>query len=149
MSTLMELEEPFRTKWRKGYLQTHPNGRNYICLYNSVSDRSLISYARYLLSVKEGHFLSKEVEADHINGVSNDDRFQNLQPLPAFQNKTKAFFQQEIQEELRLLVCPNCWGEFVREAHEVDFKLRNGKTPFCSRRCASLYYHNCKKILLR
>ena len=32
---LLYLQEPFKTQWRKGYLQTHPNGRKYVCLYNT------------------------------------------------------------------------------------------------------------------
>lgn len=40
---VIDLEDPFKTIWRKGYLQTHPNGRQYVCLYDSNRDRTIIS----------------------------------------------------------------------------------------------------------
>lgn len=89
MSTLINLEEPFKSRWRKGYLQTHPNGRRYICLFNSDDDRSLVSYARYLLSVRQGQFLPDEIEADHRDNDPANDSPDNIQPLSGKDNKRK------------------------------------------------------------
>jgi hypothetical protein len=87
---LIELEEPFKSRWRKGYLQTHPNGRQYICLFNDQMDRTLISCARYQLSVKEGKFLSSELDADHIDDDPTNDSPDNVQPLSVKENIRKA-----------------------------------------------------------
>ena len=80
MSSLIELEEPFRSLWRKGYLQQHPSGRKYVHLYNSDSNRSLISYARYLLCVKEGRILPDNIEADHSDNNCTNDCINNIAP---------------------------------------------------------------------
>lgn len=114
MSTLIELEEPFRSVWRKGYLQTHKDGRQYVCLFNSNSDRSLISYARYLVSVREGKFLPDEVEVDHKDDDKTNDHSDNLQILSGRENNRKAAIAKRgkiVSEEIRL--CEVCGDQFT------------------------------------
>jgi hypothetical protein len=72
-----------------GYNQTI-RGRNYIYMWNRSSDkRSLISKARYELSVKEGRVLTKEEEADHVDNNPLNDLNSNLQILSPADNKRK------------------------------------------------------------
>lgn len=89
MSTLIELEEPYKSRWRKGYLQIHPNGRKYICLFNGQNDRSLVSYARYLKSVQLGYFIDADMEVDHEDDNFQNDSVSNLQLLSPLDNLRK------------------------------------------------------------
>jgi hypothetical protein len=45
MSALIDLEEPFKSKWQKGYLITQADGRRSVILFNTNEDRSTIAYA--------------------------------------------------------------------------------------------------------
>ena len=58
-STKIDLEYPYNTKWKYGYLNINSEGRRTLTLYNSPSDRSSTQYARYLLAVSLGSFLQK------------------------------------------------------------------------------------------
>jgi hypothetical protein len=89
MSSIIELEEPFKSLYRKGYLQLFPNGRKYIHLYNSDKDRTLISYARYMLSVKYGYLVSDDVDADHKDNDFTNDNIDNIQSLSKVENIRK------------------------------------------------------------
>jgi len=76
----IELEEPFNSMWSYGYLVTNPKNRKNICLVNNRLDdtRTTISYARYLISVKLGMFISKDYEVDHIDDDKTNDNIDNL-----------------------------------------------------------------------
>lgn len=128
MSALIDLEEPFKSRWRKGYLQTHPNGRKYVKLYNSNSDSSLISYGRYLLCVTMGMLLPPEVDADHIDDNSTNDSVTNLQPLSQYENRRKSVLSN--MGKIRIDTaqqCEECGGKIFSS------KLRR----FCTKSCAS------------
>ncbi len=45
--------------------------------------------------------------------------------------------EQKHPANFRTLVCPVCKKHFVKPAHRVDFKIKRGKTPCCSRSCGS------------
>lgn len=113
MTTLIELEEPFRSKWRKGYLQKHPNGRQYVHLYNNDRERSLISFARYLLCVKEGKMLDSNLDADHVDNDPANDSTCNVQSLSKLDNIRKGhiahrgFIQKDLDQR-----CVICCGVF-------------------------------------
>lgn len=114
MSSLIELEEPFRSMWRKGYLQMHGNGRRYVCLFNSNSDRTIISYARYLLCVKEGRIVDSDIHADHADDDRSNDHSDNIQPLTALENirkghlSSRGFIQSDVQQ-----ICVVCRDAFL------------------------------------
>lgn len=85
----IELHELYASKWKAGYLQTSKSGRRYLVLYNSNTDRTITSYARYLLSVKIGRFLEDGEEADHIDEDRTNDDPNNLQVVSCTDNKRK------------------------------------------------------------
>lgn len=67
---VIPVEYPFNLKWRKAYLIMGSENRRMVCLCNSKSDRTTISYARYLLSVKLGRELRDDETAEHY-GVAH------------------------------------------------------------------------------
>jgi hypothetical protein len=58
-------------------------------LYNNDKDRSLISYARYLLSVKEQRFIPEGIEADHDDNDRTNDDPNNICALTSKENTRK------------------------------------------------------------
>lgn len=143
MSSLIDLEEPFRSVWRKGYLQTHPSGRKYIHLYNSDNDRSIVSYGRYLLCVKEGRFVETGIEADHIDNDFTRDVPENIQGLPATDNVRKAHLSSrgsiKSEEDQFCVICGSafrlkkdratCGTAECKSAHLRQTSLANGNRP--------------------
>ena len=85
----IELESPYKEMWRKGYLVTNTEGRRNIILFNSRSERTTVSYARYLMSVSLGYFVPPEYEVDHIDDDKTNDILSNLQLLSSTENKKK------------------------------------------------------------
>ena len=88
--TKITLEEPYASVWRRGYLVTNSENRRTLILYNSSTDRSSCQYARYLLAVKIGRFLTAAEEADHIDGDKTNDSVANLQVLSKAANIRKS-----------------------------------------------------------
>ena len=89
--------------------------------------RTSMTYARYLVSVKEGRRLKWNEEADHINNDHKDDRIENLQVLPKFVNNSKDRVRTHTD-----LVCSNCQKKFKRLSAQVKIKNLN---YFCTREC--------------
>lgn len=147
---LIELQEPFRSCWNKGYLQQHPSGRRYVVLFNSNEDRTIISYARYLMSVHIGNFIPDGFEVDHKDDDETNDDINNLQILTSLQNQLKRQmrYAEEIQEWYGFH-CANCEIPFIITKREVDKRLSSGvEMAFCGRSCAASYHHAKKKALL-
>ncbi len=96
----LELEEPFKSRWQRGYLVTNSENRKNVVLYNSEADRSSISYARYLLSVKHGRFLTSNEEVDHIDDDKTNDDFSNLQLLTQEQNRIKENYNYIMNKQI-------------------------------------------------
>lgn len=141
---LLKLEEPFKSKWNKGYLQIHDNNRKYICLFNSDNDRTLISYARYLMGVKLGYEVPSQYEVDHIDNDKTNDDINNLQLLTQEQNLIKQ--QWHYIEHIQVcygVECNWCGTHFLLTERQVKMKLAAGVNDiFCSRRCAAYFYGN-------
>ena len=132
----IELQEPFKSKWSKGYKRTSKkDGRTRIDLVNSSKERTTISYARYLLSVRVGRELMENEEADHIDGNRSNDDITNLQILHKDLHLEKTLLDREGRLHYRLR-CPQCRKEFQAQANQS----RNGKKlKFCSRSCNGIF----------
>lgn len=134
MSTRIELEYPYNERWRKGYVVTNPEGRKTLILFNSEKDRSSTQYARYLMAVKLGRFLTSEETVDHIDGDRRNNSIDNLQILSLAENIRKTFKKEDYH-----CVCPICGKEFniprqsVRN-DESRTRILSGKRC-CSREC--------------
>lgn len=85
----IQLAPLYANLWRSGYLQTSAEGRKYLVLFNSNKDRTISSYARYVLAVKIGRLLTEDEEADHIDEDRTNDAPDNLQLLSSKDNKIK------------------------------------------------------------
>jgi hypothetical protein len=110
-------------------------GRRVIVLYKSSSERTSISYARYLLSLKIGRELRDNEEADHIDGNKLNDHPNNLQILTRLENNRK-----DRQRTYVKLTCPQCHAVFARERRQTHI-IKGGRPTCCSRSCAGKYQH--------
>lgn len=130
---VLNLESPFKEIWRKAYLRVGKDGRKRVDLVNWPDSRTTISYARYLLSVKECRFLEDWEEADHKDGDRTNDELSNLQILTKDEHKAKTKVELSGLTILSYL-CANCGNEFERRQGQV-----RGENPFCSRACNAKY----------
>lgn len=134
----IELEYPYSSKWKFGYLVINPENRKTVILFNTSKDRSSVSYARYLMSVKLGRLLSTNEHVDHKDDDKTNDVLSNLQILtPAENNKKSARGLSVVQ-----LQCQCCKTDFVRENRLMHSPR---KTISCSRKCSSnLQFNKCQ-----
>jgi HNH endonuclease len=134
----IDLKYPFSGKWKKGYLVTNKEPRRNVILYNSDSDRTTISYARYLMSVHLGRFLEKSEQVDHINHNKIDDRIDNYQILTLQENRAKEVARKG---RLRSLIkCPVCEETFsIRKGNSQAVDCNKGKVSCCSKICSNTF----------
>ena len=85
----IELQSPYKELYKRGYLRQDKQGRRRVDLVNSEQDRTTVSYARYLVSVKEGRLLLPDEEVDHIDNDGSNDDIHNLQILSKEEHKAK------------------------------------------------------------
>lgn len=123
-------------------MMDNKEGRATLTLYNSHSDRSSTQYARYLLSVKLGRFLTKSETVDHIDGDKTNNSLDNLQLLSLGDNVRKSHKKDDY-----VLVCPVCGNTFVRSHSHPSVRgkkklerMRRGELC-CSRKCGGIYSH--------
>lgn len=83
------LEGPYKTMYRLAYLIVANEGRRNVALYNSQSDRTTVSYARYRMTVLLNKLIPEGMEVDHIDDNSCNDADSNLQLLTKAQNLAK------------------------------------------------------------
>lgn len=137
------LQEPFLSKWSKGYkVYDTTTGRYRVVLYNNQNDISGMSYARYLMSVKLGHEVPPQYVVDHIDDDKTNDDINNLQILTAEQNRIKQ--QWHYIEHVQVcygVECNWCGVHFLLTERDVKTRLAKGVTDvFCSRSCASSFH---------
>lgn len=138
---LLELQDPFRSKWRKGYIRECPDGRKRVDLFNSNRDRTTISYSRYLFSVHSGEIVPDNVTIDHVDEDKSNDDISNLQPLSPEENvrKRNTYYRENIQVKYEML-CPECGSKIVLTKSQARSRKDNMRT-FCSRTWAGKFYH--------
>lgn len=113
--------------------------RNYAILVpldNSNKKRTTISYARYLMSVKEGRILNSWEEVDHIDNNKQNDSLDNLQILTKKQNKEKQI--KTLSHQMCKLKCPNCGKIFYRRKNKTHL-IKGGTYTSCSRKCSGCF----------
>lgn len=87
------------------------------------------------------------LQVDHINGVHNDNREDNLRWLcPNCHSQTPTYAKFSHGEsghstagpELTEIICTQCKGSFKREKRIIDSKKKYGQEDFfCSRKCST------------
>lgn len=85
----IKLEYPYNTQWKIGYVVINKDNRRTLLLANG-KQRSSTQYARYLLAVKLGRFLTQTETVDHIDGDKTNDDINNLQILSRKENIRKS-----------------------------------------------------------
>lgn len=142
----IQLQPPFNSKWRKGYLRYNPDmDRNYVDLYNTHIDRTTVPYARYLMGVYLGYEVPEELEVDHKNNIRTDDRIENLQLLTQEENRLKQeWWISAMVVQWTIMPCSYCGGLLYITQRELNF--RTNENICCSVSCARKYSFNISGV---
>lgn len=133
---IIELQEPFKSLWSKGYLVVNPENRRNVILYNSDLDRTTISYARYLMCVKIGYILGPEYEVDHKDDDKTNDDINNLQILTKEENRIKQEYRYMMTQQVCYgYECAWCGTRFILTERQVKMRLKTTNNAYCSRSC--------------
>lgn len=112
--------------------------RQYITLRDLETKKlKTMSYARYLLSVKEKRILNTDETVDHIDNNKLNDNIENLQILTSEQNIVKYLTEVHKPKDLFEFICPNCNKVIYKDKRQLHKKQ---KLFFCSRHCSGYYY---------
>lgn len=128
----IELQYPFNQRYKYGYIVKNRENRRIVVLYNTEVDRTSISYARYLISVKLKRFLCDSEHVDHIDDDKTNDAISNLQILSPKQNAKKTRHAISL-----IFQCPVCNKYFSLTKQKAHKKIN----PCCSRRCGGIKSH--------
>ena len=148
--TKINLEEPFKSSWKFGYLSTNKDGRKSLKLYKSDNVRRSISYARYLMSVHLGYEIPSHLEVDHINDDKTDDRIGNFELKTHKENykKYRKHYTDNIQQKYSQ-ICNNCKNQFNILKYDYEQKIkRNTKNFYCCKECEIEYHEKNRKKLI-
>lgn len=141
MSTKIELNYPYNERWKSGYLVTNKENRKTVILVNNKNDRSSTQYARYLMAVELGRFLTEHETVDHIDNDKTNDSLDNLQILSRSENNIKQFKKPDA-----ILTCPVCKNTFTRTQSQLRGKKERAALNLiaCSRSCGGKLSHITK-----
>ena len=119
--------------------KSNSKGRRIIGLYsrNKNPKRLTMSYARYLLCLKEKRILSRNEQADHKDGNKTNDNLNNLQILTPTENNKKRVTEHGISRMMVKLICPTCDNVFTIEKNQ-SFISKQGYYTTCGRKCMYL-----------
>lgn len=130
----IKLEYPYESY--DGYLVTNSENRKNVCLIDKVTKkRTTISYARYLMSVKEQRILFPEEQVDHIDGNKTNDSVNNLQILSKGDNNRKNVMETNRTRKMVKMICPNCNNIFEKPLNMTHLQ-RKGHYTSCSKKCS-------------
>ena len=107
---------------------------------SDTSERTTLSFARYVMSVKLGRLLDTATEhVDHINNNKSDDRIENLQILSPEENKKKQQdYYKSLNPDKMEINCSFCGDVFKILIKNHRYHTKQGRTKFnCSRKCAA------------
>jgi len=98
--------------------------------------RITMSYARYLMCVKEQRILSKDETVDHIDEDRKNDSIDNLQILTIKQNQEK-YAVNRVSKKMVVLKCPICEKIFEKPYNHCSLFIgsKRAKVSYCSRQC--------------
>ena len=99
--------------------------------------RTTISYARYLMSVKEKRILNNNEEVDHIDNNKMNDDINNLQILTKIENIIKE--NKKNGRKMVELKCPNCGKIFNRRRKNTHLTISKRTYTACSRKCSTTF----------
>lgn len=131
----------------KVYVEYHSKENRRYAILNPIDKSKKLtsmSYARYLMSVKEGRILHSDEQVDHIDNNPMNDDINNLQILTPNENRKK---QAEATTKAYVkLKCPMCGKIFIKDKGHVHLLYGKASYCACSRSCstklAALVFHN-------
>jgi len=138
MDLKIDAEYPF--DGYKGYIRIvnsgKSKGRRVIGFYSMIKTpkRLTMSYARYLMCVKEKRILSKDEQIDHKDSDKTNDCIENLQILSSQENNKKRVVDLGISLMMVELKCPVCNCLFSRGKNRI-FLSKKGYYSTCSKKC--------------
>lgn len=143
---IITLEYPFTELYNAGYTHVGNEGRKLITLKKFNGELVGTSYARYIMAVKLGRFLTDQEEVDHIDDNKTNDDPNNLQILTPEQNREKQrlHYINNVQQKFEL-VCPNCGCNFSLTEREMNgrfIQIRKNASLgliYCSSSCSSIF----------
>ena len=86
---LDKIDPPFADLYDTAYVYVNNEGRRLIKFIKDKKHIKGMAYARYLLSVKLGRFLTDDEQVDHIDNDKTNDSIDNLQILTPKANTDK------------------------------------------------------------
>lgn len=132
---VLKLESPFKELWKRGYLVINKEPRRNVVLYNSQEDRTTISYAKYLMSIKLGRILKEYEIVDHINDDTMDDRIDNYQIISKRDNNLKSIIQKGKSGLYVRFKCGVCGKIFDKRKNITHLVYTSKRSDYCSRSC--------------
>lgn len=118
------------------YLNKNNENRNIVLLMNKeTKNRRNMSYARYLMCVKEKRILEKYEQVDHIDEDKTNDNINNLQILLKLENIRKHHRFMNIKPRMVKMTCPNCNNIFNRRIDNSHVQRKHKNYCCCSLKC--------------
>ncbi len=144
----INLQEPFLSNWVEGEIKIYGDDRKRVILKDKNNKLTVISYARYLMSVKLGYIVPDEFEVDHEDNDKTNDDINNLQLLTPEQNRQKQLEHwAENNFEDPTACCTNCGIFFHLDKNDLNKRLKHNTTGlFCSKSCNAKYSLEVLKI---
>jgi predicted RNA-binding Zn-ribbon protein involved in translation (DUF1610 family) len=134
----MKIETQIPFEEYNGYIVVNSQNRRNVCLvHKETKKRTTVSFARYLMCVKEKRILFKEEQVDHIDGDKTNDVIENLQILTIKENNIKKIKETGKSEKMVELKCPNCGVSFYRPVRSSHIG-KKGHYSACSKKCSYL-----------
>lgn len=141
-----ELEWPYSRDWKFGYIVINGEPRRNVILYNSPSERTTVSLARYLYEVSIGDYLDKDVHVDHIDGDVLNDTLSNYQLISQLENNRKSLVQNNRTRQVVDFLCGSCGEPFTRDRNKTHLVV-NKKSDYCSKVCSG--YNTTPSTIIR
>jgi len=125
----IKIQYPF-INYKAAYLVINKEPRRNVILVKEDNTKTTMSYARYLMSIHLGRFLTKEEHVDHIDNNKMNDCIENYQILSQLENNRKSSKGRKYIK----MRCPNC-GKIFDIRYNQSHIQKKGKFSSCSRTC--------------
>lgn len=136
----MKLEYPFTEVFTSAHLNNGSQGRKQVVLVSGTY-KTCMSYARYLMCVKEQRFLNTLEHVDHIDDDKSNDNLDNLQILFPWDNNIKEGARRG--RLLAIIECPICKKVFtVRKGNSQAVPSKRGTIRFCKPICRESFNYS-------
>ena len=131
----IDLKPPYSSLYKMAYIVTNKEPRRNVILYNSHTERTTVSLARYLYETSKGELLSKGMVVDHIDGNKLNDALSNYQVITVKENNVKAREQRGTTQQLVRFECGSCGDEFIKPRNNTHLVIKTKSSTYCSRSC--------------